>query len=232
MAQAVEVTKAELSQRDGWVAVKFEGRQSENQLREGLLVIRNYGAVQQNQRDGLPLRIAETTYARGIFTHAVSRIKVLLPSPGKTFSASVGIDTNGSYVGGSSEFCVVVGDEERYRSPVLCRGESALPIGVDLDGAKEFVLAVTDGGDNVNSDQASWADAKVLMENGEEFWLGDALMFTCDDLPLSTTPPFSFNYGGRPSSEFLSQWSVSRDSRKVDEARTEHTLRYSDPVTG
>ena len=49
-------------------------------------------------------------------------------------------------------------------------------------------------------------------------------------------PPFSFTYGGQPSSEFLPPlakegWTLQRRSR-LDDWRTEHTLTYTDPRTG
>ena len=45
-------------------------------------------------------------------------------------------------------------------------------------------------------------------------------------------PFFSFNYDGKPSSEFLKTWELKRASRKLDDNRTEHTLTYTDPKTG
>lgn len=48
----------------------------------------------------------------------------------------------------------------------------------------------------------------------------------------STEPPFSFIYGGKPSSELLKTWDVTRTEKKLDEQRTERTLTYTDPETG
>lgn len=48
----------------------------------------------------------------------------------------------------------------------------------------------------------------------------------------ASEPPFSFNYGGRPSSDFLGTWKLDRSSRKLDGARTEHTQTWTDPKTG
>jgi len=45
-------------------------------------------------------------------------------------------------------------------------------------------------------------------------------------------PPFSFTYGGRPSSELLKTWEFKRDARKLDAQRTQHTLTYTEPKTG
>ena len=45
-------------------------------------------------------------------------------------------------------------------------------------------------------------------------------------------PPFSFVYGGKPSSAFINGWDVTRTENKVDGERTAHTLVYTDPKTG
>jgi alpha-galactosidase len=42
---------------------------------------------------------------------------------------------------------------------------------------------------------------------------------------------FSFNYGGKPCSEFLPCWEFKHSSRKLDDLRTEHTIVYTDPKT-
>ena len=44
-------------------------------------------------------------------------------------------------------------------------------------------------------------------------------------------PFFSFNYDGKPSSELLKTWEMKRESRKLDDNRTEHTLAFTDPNT-
>ena len=44
--------------------------------------------------------------------------------------------------------------------------------------------------------------------------------------------PFSFTYVGKPSAELLKSWALKRQSRKLDDQRTEHTLTYTDPQTG
>jgi alpha-galactosidase len=45
-------------------------------------------------------------------------------------------------------------------------------------------------------------------------------------------PPFSFTYDGRPSAELLPGWTVARESRKLDEQRTQRTVTWKDPKTG
>jgi len=232
MASAVQPTQAELSTRDRWVEAKFAGTQPEQQDEEGLAVIGNYGPLQQNSREGMPLTIGKETYTRGLYCHAISKIRVVLPRPGKSFSATVGIDTNGSYFGGSVEFYVLVDGEEIARTPVMRRDEPAMKLTADLGGATEFIIGITDGGDNINSDQASWADAKVTLSDGEEVWLGDMPIVPGVENSLNFDPPFSFVYGGKPSSDILASLELTREVEKVDEQRTQHTLTYKVPATG
>ena len=44
--------------------------------------------------------------------------------------------------------------------------------------------------------------------------------------------PFSFLYGGKAAAGLLPGWPVARSSRRLDAARTEHTVTYHDPTTG
>jgi alpha-galactosidase len=49
---------------------------------------------------------------------------------------------------------------------------------------------------------------------------------------FDATPPFSFVYGGKPSSDFLSSWTAKRSSKKLDANRTQIISTYTDPETG
>ena len=53
----------------------------------------------------------------------------------------------------------------------------------------------------------------------------------CFSSSQSSPPFFSFIYGGRPSTEFLSEWTLERATRRIDDNRIEHTLRFTDPDT-
>ena len=44
--------------------------------------------------------------------------------------------------------------------------------------------------------------------------------------------PFSFTYDGQPSAECLAEWPVKAESKRLDDARTQHVLRWTDPETG
>ncbi|HPO14174.1 MAG TPA: alpha-galactosidase [Candidatus Hydrogenedentes bacterium] len=45
-------------------------------------------------------------------------------------------------------------------------------------------------------------------------------------------PPFSFVYGGKPSSAFINDWKVTGTDSRADGPRIAHTLAYTDPETG
>jgi alpha-galactosidase len=227
---AVSPTAAEFGERDIWVAAKFLGTQKEPEVESGLVVLANFNPVLRNQHLGQPLKIKDQKFERGLFCHAPSKILVRLPSAGKTFSSMAGIDTNVEG-GGSVVFSVSVKGENAYRSEVKHRHEDALPVTVDLQNAKEFAIEISDAGDGNASDQSCWAQAKVTLTNGNELWLDEMQIIDAGKKPYDATPFFSFNYNGRPSSEFLADWKLERSSKKLDDLRREHTLTYSDPKT-
>ncbi len=67
---------------------------------------------------------------------------------------------------------------------------------------------------------------------------GRAELVLCEDWVRShlgghsRNPPFSFEFDGRPSFEFLPDWPVRSSDRKLDQARTERTLSWTDPRSG
>ena len=70
------------------------------------------------------MRLADMEYTRGLYCHAFSKIIVRLPSPGASFSAIVGVDSNEQTSGGrgSVDFSVSVGGKEKFRSGVMREG--------------------------------------------------------------------------------------------------------------
>lgn len=228
------VTPDELSAARRWVAAKFEGTVNAGPLEPGLIVLANHDSVAKNTRgEGRPLTIAKTAYDHGLYCHAVSRVVVRLPRPGKTFTAVVGVDSNSQTIDGrgSIVFSVSVGGEAKFRSEVLREGMAGVPVKVDLGGATEFVLEVGDSGDGISCDQADWAAAQAVLDDGKEVRLGD-LPFIADDPTATNDPPFSFMYDANPSAGLLDKWTPKRDLRQLDDGRTEYTVTYTDPTTG
>ena len=180
-------------------------------IQAGIVVYANYNAVllrgpgaDNSINSGFGhINISGTQYGRGVFCHAPSHLGVVLDKPGKTFTATVGIDSHpGTKPGrGSVRFVVKVGGVEKFRSDILQEGMSPVDVRVDLGGNKEFSLLIEDGGDGISCDQSNWAIAKVEYADGSSTFL--------DEMPLLNRPsrsgglPFSFTYDGRSSLEFL-----------------------------
>lgn len=231
---ATSPTPDEMAEARRWVAAKFEGVQEPDWTEAGLVVSTNHGPVQKNARGAGPLRILDAQLERGFYCHAPSKIVVRLPSPGKTFTAVVGVDSNLQTKPGrgSVVFSVKLGDREAFRSEVLREGKVATPVAVDLGGDQGFILEVSDAGDGMSHDQADWGNAQVELADGQTVWLDDLPMLGLQRGPLATDPPFSFTYGDRPFAELWKHWRLERTSRKLDERRTERTLSYTDPESG
>jgi alpha-galactosidase len=223
------VTPEELAGRDAWAKARFE-KVTPGAPQPGLLVIANNDDVHKNNRGGKPLNLAGTPYTRGIYCHAVSKILVRLPSPGKTLTAVVGVDTNEQTSGGrgSVVFSVKTDDKELFKSKVLREGVGGVPISVELNGATAFTLEVGEADNGISCDQSDWADAKVVLADGKELWLAD-LPFI--EKRSAGGVPFSFTYGGKLSSELLSSWERKEETKKLDDARAERTITWTDPQT-
>jgi alpha-galactosidase len=226
-------TPAELQEAQQWAAAEFVGTPLADVHPSGLEVLKNHDPVQLNSRGGDPLNIHGVEYKSGLYCHAESEVVVRLPKPAMTFSAVVGVDSNSQTNGGrgSVVFSVVAKDKELWKSETLHEGAPAVPVSVDLGGVFEFVLKIGDAGDGISCDQGDWANAKVALEGGQTIALGELALIDHSRAPYSTAPFISFNYDGKPSSEFLSKWDLKRDSRKLNKDETEYTLTYVDPET-
>jgi len=235
MVWGVEPTKGELSEAALWASAKFGGVQQKRTDVPSLVVLANNDPVQKNGRGGKPMNIAKKPYTRGLYCHAFSQVRVILPEPGETFTSVVGVDSNEQTGSGrgSVRFSVLVGGTEKAKTEVLREGMPGVPVKVNLDGATEFLLQADDGGDGIACDQSDWADAQVVLKSGKTLWLADLpLENGGKKAPYSVEPFFSFKYNAKSSSELLSGWDVKRSSKKLDENRTEWTLLYIDTKTG
>lgn len=222
------VAAADLAARQQWVNRHLVETQPRPSRAAQLQVEACHGGLLRNGRAGRPLLIAGQEYKRGLLAHAVSQVAVHLDSPGRTFSAVVGLDSNEQTRPGlgSVVFSATVGGQAVFQSPVLREGMKGVPVNVDLGGATNFVLEVSDAGDGISSDHADWADAKVVLADGRELWLGDVPETKGDGLP------FSFIYGGMPSSWLLAAWDRKDETKTLDANRVRRTTTWTDPKTG
>ncbi len=232
-AQGALPTESDMAEAARWTAAKFRGVAETARPSPGLYVLANNDPVQKNARNGRPMRIVQTDYSRGLYCHAVSKVVVRLPGPGDLFTAIVGVDSNEQTSGGrgSVRFAVLANERESFKSGLMREGMAGAPVEVKLNGAREFVLEVEDGGDGIGCDQADWAQARVRLQDGREIWLADLpLAEGAGRASFTTEPAFSFKYDGKAFADL--QWKPVRSARKLDEQRTEHTLVYADGTTG
>lgn len=224
----------ELLQTQHWAAAKFSGLAEAVTLSSGLHVLENNDPVQMNARAGRPLKIGETSYSRGLYCHANSRIVVYLPGHADRFEALVGVDSNEQTSGGrgSVVFSLEAGGKSLWTSALMREGVPAQAVSVPIKGLQEFVLVINDGGDGIGCDQADWAEARVVLEDGREVWLGDMQQIGPRRAPYDTEPFFSFLYDGKPSADFLKSWKQERRATPLENSRTGHTITYTDPHTG
>lgn len=60
-----------------------------------------------------------------------------------------------------------------YQSPILTKDYPADTIDIDITGSNQLYLVVSDGGNGISCDHASWAEPILVFENGEEKKLTD-----------------------------------------------------------
>lgn len=177
---------------------------------------------------GPPIRLGDKVYERGIGVNSLSVLRVTLEKPAARFTAVIGLDRNVDNTRASVGFHVSVEGKDVFASEVIRSGAHPKAIDVPLNGAKSFDLTVDVGGDDRGWDQGDWADAKVVLQDGSELWLDDIAR----EATVAVDLPFSFVYGGKPSSEFVDGWRREATIEKVSDTVSRRTLILTDPVTG
>lgn len=234
-------TDADLAEARRWTEAHLLGRSAPRPPEAHLTVTPAPGILARNNLAGRPFRIAAPEYTAGIALRAPGEILVTLPAAAARFEAIVGVDSNdlGYYANagrGSVVASVLLADHEVFRSTTLHEGLAGVPINADLAGATQFRLKLEAIGQHPRTwqrewDQADWADARVTLTTGQILHLAD---LPTGPLPSSyaSGPPFSFRYAGKPSSDLLKTWNLTRETRPLDSHRTEHTSTWTDAATG
>ena len=102
------------------------------------------------------------SFERGIGAHATSTIIYDLTDKDYAyFSSYVGVDREMYNTVGSVSFQVYVDGEKKFDSELMSSRDAMKYLEVDIAGAKELKLVVTDGGNGIGSDHATWGDAKL-----------------------------------------------------------------------
>ena len=176
-----------------------------------------------------PMRIGAQGYTHGLGTHANSEIVLHLSAGAKLFKAFAGIDNNADTGGqrGSAVFSVEAGGKELFRSATLRGGQAPVPVSVELpQDTRAVTLKVDTTPDGPSHDQADWAEACVVMNDGKVLWADD-------ERPpfLAPAVPFSFVYDGAPSASLLPHWTRVAETKGAG-PRPTHTVTWTDAKTG
>ncbi len=107
--------------------------------------------------NGHPLTVAGKTYASGIGTHAKSEWSLGIDGEASEIRGACGVDDEVTDKA-SLQFTIEGDGKELWKSPVLRRGQAAVPFSVKLAGVKTLRLLVNDGGDGSTDDHADWLD--------------------------------------------------------------------------
>lgn len=209
----------------------------------------SYGAVGEVTRDknllGAPIRIGGKEYAAGVSTHAFSDMKIAVNGATR-FMAEVGIDGQQGR-NGSVQFKIFGDNKTLWRSSLKRGGEPADNVDISIKGYEVLELAVTDGGDNYNSDWANWADAAFLVEGTHpvaldlpDFRLRKSQTGSPDEIFADTAdwinanllnnpvPICSFQYGDLSFHHIVQFWKRTVSTRPLENGKTEHTITFTE----
>ncbi len=200
--------------------------------RVSLKVVRQEHSVLQFGKSCIetPLKIGDRNFEHGLGTHANSEIAVAIPAGATAFKAFAGIDVNPDTQGahGTVVFRVDVDGKEVFRSGVARGGDAPLPMEFPLPTtAKQLTLKADSTPDGPGHDQADWAEAQFLLQDGKSIFL-DQNQNTV--LLFGNHPPFSLVYGGKASQEFLAQWQHVVETTETGDARIYRSV-WKDPAT-
>jgi len=109
--------------------------------------------------DGGTITLNGTTYQKGLGAHASSEIRYAISNCTR-FKSDVGVD-DGAAHRGSVVFQVFAGATKVYDSGTMTGTTATKVIDVDISGASELRLVVTDAGDGNKWDHADWAAARI-----------------------------------------------------------------------
>jgi len=117
-------------------------------------------------RDGKPLAIAGTAFAKGLGVNADSEVVYKLNRMYDEFRATAGVDDEVPAGMGSVVFEVWVDNLLVFNSALRRRGMEGQYVKVDVTGRDELRLVVKNGGDGNAMDRADWGDAHLILQSG------------------------------------------------------------------
>ncbi|MEG0439171.1 MAG: NPCBM/NEW2 domain-containing protein [Solibacillus sp.] len=117
---------------------------------------------------------SEVAYEKGIGAHANSTIVYdLTDKDADYFTSFVGVDRQMYGTVGSVIFQVFVDGEMQFNSGLMNSRDPQKFVEVNISGAQELKLVVTDGGNGIGSDHATWGNAKLHFANADRVFIQD-----------------------------------------------------------
>lgn len=164
----------------------------------------SYGSTKKDiSASGNTLRLTKedgsiAAYERGIGAHSNATIIYdLTDKDYEFFTSYVGVDRAMYGTVGSVQFKVYVDGEVAFDSGLMNSRDPQKYVEVNIAGAKELKLVVTDGGNGNGSDHATWGDAKLHFANNDGVEINrdelDFLIETINNLDKEVYTEESFN---------------------------------------
>lgn len=155
--------------------------------------------------EGGPIRIGGVTFKRGVGVNSTSVLSFFLDGNATQFTASVGVDDAGNK--DLPHTFYVLGDRKiLFNSGPMRLGEAPKSVDVPLTGIKRLGLLVTVGDGGRTKVYTDWADAKLLMRDGQ---LPKNIPNTDEKYILTPKPALTPRinsagiFGARPGNPFL-----------------------------
>jgi hypothetical protein len=127
---------------------------------EPVSCVQGWGKLQKNQSVWeKPMTIGSRHFRRGLGTHADSRIVYDVSGRYRRFQSWVGAD-GASHA--TITFEVWTDGKKQWESGLMTRESPAKQVDLDVTGVKKLELVVGHGPDDIMSDHANWANAKLL----------------------------------------------------------------------
>src|SRR5262245_14844642 len=201
-----------------------------------LRLIQGWGEPQRNRSvDRNLLSIGGKKFDHGIGTHANSLMRISLGGTAQQFTAQVGLDDEAEPVG-SVAFTVAGDGKTLFESGPMRKGDAPKNVSVDLQGVRRLVVSVSDAGGGINYDHADWADAKIVMNEGQPRTIAPTNLPTMGILTPKPGPAPRINgpkvFGVRPGHPFLFTVAVTGDRPITYAADGLPSGLSIDPATG
>lgn len=112
--------------------------------------------------DGAAIRIGEEIHARGLGTHAPSRLVYDIPEGFEYFEATVGVDRETEGRGSVIASVSLDDTEPMWTSPLLTGSSAPVNVRIGLAGAKRLILRADATSDGDRFDHVDWGSARLV----------------------------------------------------------------------